>query len=438
VKLPKFITARSTVISLLIAVAGALLLASSLPQQASLGGKTPPWVARLPEGLGFLASALSLDNIVGSTWFAVLIALFWCSLAVSTASQFSATRALSRRVPPAALPPGCSPVELPPEEFARLARAAGYLPAGSAPGVQRFVKHRAGYWGNFLLHIGLVTAVLCSLVYVLTQHRVLVRLVGQQITTLSDDNILEVRGILPQKDGLPYSALLKAVTPRFWPNDKLQYLSSELYFTKRPGGDPTRVEVALSDKSRFGSYLVYQANAYGRAFDLELVPAAGSTRRVRLFLPYPGRRDLAGYGELALEGTGYLLKAKFYASAGKGSMQLDQPPLTLRLYRGKDLVQQAMLTGGEPSTLGPFTVRLAGSEWWSDILLDGSRGTAGIFAGFAIILCGVLCSYCLIPREIIVRQNGGALQVQQVVRRFAGLYREEFDDLLQKTREGTS
>lgn len=429
----KLLTARSTVIALLIAIAAALLLASAVPQR-SLGGKPPEWVAQLPAGFGFLSGLLGLDNIVGSTWFAVLVALFWLSLVVSTVSQFTATRSLSRRVPAAALPPGCSRVDLAPELFASLVMAAGYRPAGSARGVRRFVKYRSGYWGNFLLHVGLVTAVVFSLVYVLTQHRVLVRLAGEEETRLAGDNIQELRGVLPLGPGLPHSALLKEVRPRFWPNDKLEYLCSELYFTGSPGGEPSRIEVALSNKSQYGSFLVYQANAYGRAFDLELASAPGDVRRVRLYLPYPGRHDVAGYGELPLVGTDLLLKGKFYADRERRSMQLHESPLVLRLYRGKQLLQEAAFVPGVPQRLGPFAARLTRSEWWSDILLDGSRGTAGIFAGFAVILAGVLCSYCLVPREIIVRESEGALQVQQVVRRFASFYREEFDDLVQQAR----
>jgi len=430
VKFTKFLTSRSTVIALFSVISAALLVASSVPQRASLGGKTPQWVERLPDNLHFITTMLGLDNIVGSAWFAVLVALFWISLVISTLSQYKATRALNLRLPPAAVPPESFRIEITPGAFEDLAKAAGYRPAGSADGVHRYVKNRIGYWGNFLLHVGLVTAVFFSLVYVVTQHRVIVRLTGQEITRLSSGNVREIRGVLSQQGSLPYSVALKALEPRFWENDKLELLSSELYFTAQPGGEPARVDVALSDKSRFGPYIVYQANAYGRAFDLEITSPRGETRRERLYLPYPPRRDLAGYGELALPGTGLLLKGKFYADADRKSMKLNRSPLTLRLYRGNELLGEVTLVTGAAGQLGPVSVRLAQSEWWTDILMDGTRGTAGIFSGFALILAGVLGSYCLVPREIIVREAGGGLYAQQVARRFAQFYREEFEEII--------
>ncbi|HXE98662.1 MAG TPA: cytochrome c biogenesis protein ResB [Dongiaceae bacterium] len=430
----KFFTARSTVITLFTAIAAALLFASAVPQRASMGGKTPHWVGELPDSLNYLATLLGLDNVVGSGWFAILVTLFWVSLVISTASQYKATRAMANGIPPAALPQDCIRLDIAPAVFSELSKAAGYRPAGSAKGVTRFVKYRIGFWGNFLLHIGLVTAVFFTLVYVLTQHRVLIRLTGQEITRLSSGNIQEIRGVLLHEQRLPYSVALKALTPRFWANDKLEYLSSELYVTDHPGDEPRRVDIAVSDKSRYGPYLVYQANAFGRAFDLEFESARGERHLERLYLPYPHRRDVAGYGEMTITGTDFLLKGKFFADSERKSMNLHIPPLTLRLFRGKELLGEVALAPGGTGQLGPFAVRLARSEWWTDILLDGTYGTAGIFTGFTLILAGVLSSYCLVPREIVIRESDGGMYVQHVARRFARFYREEFDEIIKNAR----
>ncbi len=430
-KLPKFLTSRSTVITLLLAISVALLFASSVPQR-SLGGKTPEWVGTLPESLQGITALLGLDNVVGSGWFAVLVALFWLSLTISTLSQYSATRALLRSLPSRTAPQESIRIDVSPDDFEPLVQAAGFRLAASGNEVRRYVKNRIGYWGNFLLHVGLVTAVFFTLIYVLTQHRVLMRLTGQEISRLSPGNVQEIRGVMSRQGKLPHTVVLKNLEPRFWGNDKLEYLSSELYFTEQPGGEPRRVDVALSDKSQYGPFLVYQANAYGRAFDLEFESARGETGQIRFYLPYPLRRDGAGYGEMVLPGTDFLLKGKFYADRERASMTLNQSPLTLRLFQGKALLGEATLPPNEKTPLGPLSVRLVQSQWWTDILLDGTRGIAGIFTGFALILAGVLSSFCMVPREIVVRESNGSLLVQLVARRFALFYREEFDEIIQK------
>jgi hypothetical protein len=430
VKPSKFLTARSTVIVLFIAISVALLFASAVPQRGMSGGETPQWVGNLPGTLQFIVNLLGLDNIIGSNWFALLIALFWISLVISTVSQYSATKLLANRIPSNVVPPESIRIGISPDDFSKLASATGYRLCGSTEGVKRFVKNPIGFWGNFLLHVGLVTAVLFSLVYVLTQHRVLIRLTGQEITKLTSGNVQEIRGVLPLQQRLPYSIVLKTLEPRFWSNDKLESLTSELYITDKAGDDPRRVDVALSDKTYFGPYIVYQANAYGRGFDLTFQSGQGEIYQERLYIPYPIGRDRASYGERSIAGTKFTVKGKFYADPEHKSIKLRESPLSLRLYRGKELLGDVSLTPGPGQQLGPFSVRLGQSEWWTDILLDGTKGTSGIFSGFAMILVGVLCSYCLVPREIIVRTSGGGVFVQHVTRRFAQFYREEFDEVM--------
>lgn len=437
----KKLTSRSTVIFLLSAITASLLEALVLPQRTSTGGKVPEWVGRLPEGVRPLVDWLGLDNVVGSGWFLALIALFGLSLALSTVNQFGAVRTLVTRPPREdAVPDG---VWLD-EEFASLQgrlESAGYRLSASSGRVHRFVKFRSGYWGNFLLHLGLATAVVFSLVYVATQHRVFMRLVGQESTRLIPGNIEEMHGMFPFQLGLPESVRLTRVEPAFYPNDRLASLGSRLEFSTAPGRPATGVEVALSDKSQIGPFLVYQANAFGQVFDLLVSGAPGGLSQERLFLPYPPGRDKASYGELKLKESGLLLKAKFVADAQKKSMQPREPVLTLRLLRGKELMGQATLRPGETGRLGPLLVQVGQNQWWTDILLDGSRGMSGIFAGFAIILIGVLSSYCLVPREILVREADSGVYLAHVVRRFAHFYREEFEALVKAagtTGEGKS
>jgi len=146
VKPLKFLTSRSTVISLLTTISAALLFASFVPQRASLGGKAPQWVGSLPHSLQVLSSLLGLDNIVGSGWFATLVSLFWISLAISTVAQFSSTRMLVNRIPAAEVSPESIRLNITAAAFSELVKAAGYRLTGSNEIVQRYVKNRIGYW----------------------------------------------------------------------------------------------------------------------------------------------------------------------------------------------------------------------------------------------------------------------------------------------------
>ncbi|MCM0080606.1 cytochrome c biogenesis protein ResB [Geomonas sp. Red32] len=427
--LAKKLTSRSTVIALLSLITAALLVALLVPQRGTSGGKVPGWVAALPGQLRSVVEWLGIDNVVGSSWFLVVVALFSLSLMVSTWNQLAAVRGAARRPPRADAVPDGPAVEAPLAAVAEVLEKGGYRLTASSGPVHRFVKYRLGYWGNFLLHLGLVIVVLFSLVYVVTQHRVFIRLVGGEKTAFTPETASEVLGALQFRQELPAAVTLAKLEPAFWPNDRLATLASELAFSRRPSDPPERVAVATSDKSHYGPFLVYQGTVFGRTFDLEIISPQGGLSLERLFLPYPPARNRAAYGEATLK-EGLVLKAKYLADASQKSVNLADPLLTLRVYRGSDLLGETTLRRGEMGSVGPLMVRWARDAWWTDILLDGSRGLTGIFAGFAVILAGVLCAYCLVPREVLVREEGGRVVMQQVVRRFAELYRDEFDELV--------
>lgn len=430
----KLLTARSTVIALFAAFTASLLGALLIPQRGA-DGNAPAWLGRLPESLRPGAGWLGLDNIVGSGWFVVLVALCSLSLARSTVSQFSAARAMANRAPRETATPEGVRLELGLQAFAARLSAAGFRHAGSSGSTQRYVKFRSGYWGNFLLHLGMVTAIVFSLIFVVTRDRVYLRLVDQELTRFVPGTFDEVLGMRWFRQRLPEAVQLSSLEPAFWGNDRLASLSSQLNIIDHPGDQPRRVAIALSDKSHFGPFTVYQANSFGVACDLAVYGPEQPITQERLFLPYPAGREKASYSEKVLKESGLLLKAKFYADADKKAMQLRSPLLTLRLYRGKELLGETSLRRGQSGEIGPYLFRLSQTQWWTAILLDGSRGMSGIFTGFAILLAGVLSSYCLVPREITVREAGGALYVQPLVRRFAQFYREEFDDLLAAARK---
>jgi hypothetical protein len=281
----------------------------------------------------------------------------------------------------------------------------------------------------------MVVAIAFCLVYLVTQHRAFLRLVDQESTRFIPGTFDEVLGAERFRQRLPDSITLTRLEPVFWGNDRLASLASRLTITDRPGDQPRRVDVALSDKSQFGPFIVYQANAFGVAFDLELLSPEGGMSQERLFLPYPAARDKAGYGEKTLKGGVLLLKGKFYADAELKGIRLSTPLLILRLYRGGEFLGETRLTPGTSGAIGPYVFKLAQAQWWTSVLLDGSRGMSGIFAGFALLLAGVLGSYCLVPREVIVREEPGGVRLQHLVRRFAPFYREEFDDLIQAARQ---
>ncbi|MBT1074223.1 cytochrome c biogenesis protein ResB [Geobacter grbiciae] len=423
-----FFTARFTVMALLLLFAASLTVANIVPQSGALqpgGGMGQP-VAEASRS--FLVNVLGLHHVFSTWWFVALSALFVISLLFSTVEQFRISRARMFQLPFGGGVVG-GPCVLSAEQVQKLLGREGYRRFADGPGGTRYVKASVGHWGSFLLHFGMTLTVLCVLIYVLTEHRVIVRAVAGERIVLKEGGYAERRGLLGRSLPLPAAIALVRLEPEFWEEDQLKALTSNLVFFDRHNA-PRDIQVALSHKKPYRGLIVYQQSAFGNAFLLKFRGGPSGGFDKVLHLPMPPRRDRASYGTFPLDEGRYILKAKYYANADKSRIMPDTPQLILRLYDGEQFVAETSLSNDQAVPLGPYTVRLAGINWWTDILFEGSRGTAGIFTGFALLLCGGVLAFFIVPREVVLRRTEAGYTVSWRATRFPEFYREEGDRIL--------
>lgn len=92
----RFFLARSTVLTLIILVLGAVVVGYLFPQRFLLSpAGMDRWALDHPF-LATLSRTLALDHVYTSPWFAVLLALFMVSLLFSTWEQFTRALRLTR------------------------------------------------------------------------------------------------------------------------------------------------------------------------------------------------------------------------------------------------------------------------------------------------------------------------------------------------------
>ena len=106
----------------------------------------------------------------------------------------------------------------------------------------------------------------------------------------------------------------------------------------------------------------------------------------------------------------------------------------LRLYEGERLVGETSLSTGQSAVLGPYSVRLATFGWWTELLFEGSFGTAAIFTGFALLLCGGALTSFAVPREAVLRDTPTGHAITWRTSRFLEFYRDERDRLISRCK----
>lgn len=423
----RFLLSRTTILALFALILGAIVLSYFVPQHMGV----PPLALRTwRESHGPLLAAvdfLGLHHMFTTPWFATLLAFFLASLALSTYQQYRLAKDRTFRVVP--LPDeGWIPLPGTAAESAAVLRKFGYMPIADQGEVSRHVKHPWGYWGNFLLHVGIVLVVASSLVILVTQHRGLLNLEGGETVYPGSPWAVEENGLFAGKFVLPAAVRLESHDPVFWDNGEVKLIESTVAF-QYPGRPEERATLGINQPAWLGGIKIYQSHRFGSDFYAEFTGSDG--RKVVLILPLqiPPRLDQAGYGDFQFNEMPFQIKAKYYADAARKDMMSGNPQLVLRLYDGTALLGELPLRIDESGVLGNYHVRLLKAVPWNGLIFVSMSGMSGVFLGFFVIVSGCFLNYFAVPREAWLRKGSQAAVFWRAAR-FHEFYRDEHDELV--------
>ena len=423
----RFLLSRTTILTLFAFILSVIVLSYFVPQRMGV----PSFALRKwREAHGPLLPAvdlLGLHHIFTTPWFAVLLAFFLISLSLSTYQQYRLAKDRTFRVLPF---PDEGWVTLPgtAAEPAVILRKFGYVRIGSQGEVSRHVKHPWGYWGNFLLHVGIVLVVASSLIILVTQHRGVLNLERGETVYPGTPWAAEENGLLAGKFVLPAAVRLESHDPVFWDNGETKLIESTVAFLS-PGRAEERATIGINQPAWLGGVKIYQSHRFGSDFYAEFTDSGGKKVVLILPLPIPPRLDQAGYGDFQFNVMSYQVKAKYYADAARKDMMSGNPLLVLRLYDRAELLGELPLRIGESGVLGNYRVQLVKVVPWNGLIFVSMSGMPGIFFGFFVVVCGCFLNYFAVPREVWLREGPQAAVFWRAAR-FHEFYRDEHDELV--------
>lgn len=423
--LKRFFLSRATVLTLLVLVLGAVVVGYLFPQRFLVSpAGMDRWELDNPV-LAVLSRNLALDHVYTSPWFAILLALFLVSLLFSSWDQFRLALRKTREGGGGGreLVLSCTP-----EAVAPIARRLGYLQVGASVNSLRFVKHPWGYWGNFLLHVGIVVAIAASLVILLYERRASVDLVPGEIHEPGAPWARQDMGLLAGDFVLPEAVRLDQVVPEFWPNGHLKQLTTDFTFIDRAGRE-TPYSMHVNKSHRHRGIRIFQGKSFGRAFYVGFRDKAGNWNGDILMVDNRYAGDKAPFKDFFLPWTPLLLRAKYYPDADRRSPVGENPLLVMQLVREGKVLDEISLTTGATGTIAGYEATLVKTGWWGGIIFIDTKGMEGIFFAFLVIAIGGGLSYLCPPREIRVVRDGEGCRIFWGASRFAPLYLEEFDRL---------
>lgn len=415
----RILLTRSTVAALYLALLLLVILGALLPSPA--GNPLRP--------IGAVASFLRLlgvDRLSSSLPFLVLLGLSLVSICLSLEKQVKT--AFSRLRGAGRLPAELQATSLPEAQTRALLRRTGYLRVFSDKGSERFLKHPWGVWGSTVLHLGLILTTVGALAAVAGGQEGQLRLAAGEGVAAATPLPEEESGLFAGRFLLPFGIRLREVDFSLWDDGSLRQLDGVLELSDKD--DAALVsEIGVNRVVSRRSIRIYQARSFGNTFLLRLGLADGTTQDLRLDLPYPPRRGAAGYGSFTSAAIPYRLDAKYLADSGGSAYDID-PVLTLRLQDFAGIAGEAQLRNGQEGSLGPYRVRLLAIGRWSDFQIARTPGMYVVFAGFFLIIAGSFLVFCVPVREIHLLHRDGLLLLGWHGGRFAVMFREEFEQIV--------
>lgn len=433
--LKRFFLSRKTVLTLISLMFGTVVVGYIFPQRfTSSPAEIDKWQLANPV-LAEVSKKLALDHVYTSPWFAALLLVFLVSLTVSTWEQFVAA---ARKTFAAAGGGGRSFTTTASEdEVMAVIREMGYVSRGGGEDGRRFVRNRWGYWGNILLHLGIVVSIASSLLIVLTEKRAVVHLLEGETHEPGAQWLKEEGGLIAGRFILPESVRLDRVVPEYWDTDDLKQLTTEFTFLGR-GGETSSYSMHINKTIRYRGMRVFQGKNHGSSFFVEFVDADGKKYREYFELDAPLKRDKSSYRDFQLDWMPYSLQAKYYADADKRKMTGGNPLFMMRLMDGKNIVAELPLKIGETGSIGPYAATLVHASPWGGLIFIDITGMGGVFFGFFIIVLGGSLTYFCSPREFYVKGNDGGCRVSWRAAKFEHLYRLEFEEITKRFAKDTA
>ncbi len=434
-KLKQLLTARRISLGLILLLAALMYCSTLIPQEIdSTPDKVEAW-RRTHASLLWLIDGAHLHEIYSQPWFAVVILCASLSLGISSLDQWT----VSRKRLFSTVPGTGSEIagNVTSGQLGSVARSHRYRALQThSDELLKFVRNPWGYFGIWMLHVGMTLVIAVSLYVSLTGRQGALILVEGETRDMVKPWDASEHGILSSPLRMPGTVRLEKVTVRFDSMNQPTDVLSDISITGKTGTVDS-FTASINRICRYNGLRIYHASQHGDAFTVTFTDTSGAAHTERIFAQQPVGLDNAGYSsEFSVAWSPYLYAVKYYADAEKKSMLSANPQLYIRMLEGEKEIARTELTSGSTGVLGEYRVQLLKSEKWAKLIIVDISGMSLIFTGFAIIMLGGVIHYMTPPRELIgVKQADGSYKVYWKAVAFKDFYVDERDEISQNLKQ---
>ena len=410
----KFLSSMHFAVILLVILAAACSISSLITQ-----GQSYAWYAQqYSERTAALIIALHLDDAFHSWWFLLLNAFLCLNLLLCNVLRLpQLLKAYRSEADPYSFVNGTGAVSAgplsDPEAFFRRLRMPAPTRCSTTDGREALysVKNRAGLWGAWICHLGILLLIAGFSLGQFTQEQDVVYGVAGQSKPVGDTGL-----ILTIDD---FRIGLRE-------DDTVEQYTSEITVHDSRSGRSESASVSVNDPASLFGRKFYQ-NSTGWA-ELVRVAKNGSPLQEEIlcageYLPVADKPELVVYFNAFY--PDYLLIPGIGPQTRTG--QLNNPATLYSVYYQEQLLGMNVLMGEEELTIDEYTVTFSEPQSYTLIQVKRDPFTPLALAGGLIAMIGLILAFYLQSARVwAVRTDQGSWTVSGQSRKGGVLFREQF------------
>ncbi len=436
-RLMRRLQARAVAMALLVLLVGWCVLGLVIPQRSVDPVYYGRWEQRHPD-IAAAAEWCGADHVFTSTGFLVTTGVLVVALAAGLLAMGRRLRDPSPSVVVDRSRLAVESLELPAVHglawisVVGILKDRGYQPisVGQTDVVLR--KFGAGRWGGLVLHAGFLMVVVASFIVFLCGQRGFVQVLERDSYIGTQDQFLaEECGPLARPFRPDLLLTLERCHPSLYSGGALKGLSSEVLVGIQ-GGEMLAANVGVNAPLVVNGIKIYQSLDQGHTLGFR-VGHSGADVPVYLSLGPASGRGMAAMAHERLPTTDLDVAVAFWPVEDERMSAVESGQLHLVVRRNGRTLTEGWLRPGESIDAGGTAITWMDTRRWSGFILTSTPGLTGVFAGFVLVLTGLILIYGYPTREVRISllTEGGEHQLRLVgyARRERAEFHQEFGSI---------